>query len=98
MKGIKLCAECADYDKKKHRCLRGANIETNAVDPFYDDCPLPDVAPVVHGRWEENEDEYYSLHIVKCSVCREEWCFEVEDDIFDLNYRYCPNCGAKMDG
>ena len=60
--------------------------------------PTADVAPVVHGRWTKTEDDYYGLNIVKCSVCREEWCFEVEDDVFDLNYHYCPNCGAKMDG
>ena len=41
MKAIKLCAECADYDRKKHRCKRGASCEDNAQNPFYDDCPLP---------------------------------------------------------
>ena len=60
--------------------------------------PAADVAPVVHGRWEKSEDDYYSLNLVKCSVCHEEWCFEIDDDVKDLNYNYCPNCGAKMDG
>ena len=58
--------------------------------------PAADVAPVVHGRWTIAEDDYYGLNIVKCSVCHEEWCFEEGDDVFDLNYHYCPNCGAKM--
>ena len=57
-----------------------------------------DVAPVRHGRWEKSEDNYYSLNLVKCSVCHEEWCFEIDDDVKDLNYNYCPNCGARMDG
>lgn len=60
MKGIKLCAECASYDMKKHRCRRGANSEENPQEPFYDDCPLPDVAPVVRCKdckyWEHEED------------------------------------------
>lgn len=56
-----------------------------------------DVVPVVHGKWEKAEDDYYGLNIIKCSLCHEEWCFEVEDDVIDLNYKYCPNCGAKMD-
>ena len=59
--------------------------------------PAADVAPVVHGRWTIAEDDYYGLNIVKCSVCHEEWCFEERDDVFDLNYHYCPNCGTKMD-
>ena len=39
---IKICAECADYDMKKHRCRRGATREEDPRNPFYDDCPLPD--------------------------------------------------------
>ena len=58
--------------------------------------PAADVAEVRHGRWTIAEDDYYGLNIVKCSVCHEEWCFEERDDVFDLNYHYCPNCGAKM--
>ena len=50
MKGIKLCAECADYNWKKHKCNRGSSIETNARDPFYDDCPLPEVVEVVRCK------------------------------------------------
>ena len=64
---------------------------------FYDS-PSPDVAPVRHGRWVKSEDDYYGLYMIKCSMCREEWYFECDDDAFDLNYHYCPNCGAKMDG
>lgn len=45
-KMIKLCAECADYDTKRHRCRRGASREDNPRNPFYDDCPLPDAVAV----------------------------------------------------
>lgn len=59
---------------------------------------IRNVVPIVHGRWEiVNEDCYGSL-IVKCSSCHEEWIFEVGDDMKELKYNYCPNCGAKMDG
>ena len=60
--------------------------------------PAADVAPVRHGRWTIAEDDYYRLILVKCSVCHDEWCFEERDDVFDLNYHYCPNCGAYMMG
>ena len=50
------------------------------------------------GEWVKSEDDYCGLSIIKCSLCREEWCFEVDDDVETLNYHYCPNCGAKMKG
>ena len=53
---------------------------------------------VKHGRWERADDDYFNLSLIKCSVCREEWCFEDDGDVVALNYHYCPNCGAKMDG
>ena len=43
--------------------------------------------PIKHGRWEEI-DKY---HLGTCSVCGDRWgSVEI--------MRYCPNCGAKMDG
>lgn len=60
--------------------------------------PAADVAPVRHGEWLKAEDDYCGLNIIQCSICHEEWCFEIDDDVIDLNYHYCPNCGAKMDG
>ena len=60
--------------------------------------PTIDAVEVKHGWWEKSEDDYCGLNIIKCSMCREEWCFECGDDVKELNYHYCPNCGAKMDG
>lgn len=50
MKGITYCGACADYDIKKHRCKRGAKLESNPQDKFFDDCPLPDAVPIVRCR------------------------------------------------
>ena len=66
------------------------------VDTFAD-IPAADVAPVRHGEWLKAEDDYCGLNIIQCSICHEEWCFEIDDDVIDLNYHYCPNCGAKID-
>lgn len=60
--------------------------------------PAADVAPVRYGRWEKSEDDYCGLNLFQCSLCHEEWCFEIDDDVIDLNYHYCPNCGAYMMG
>lgn len=53
------------------------------------DMPTADVAQVVHGRWKPFGGRYYSRK--KCSHCGwdgQEWV---------KFYKYCPNCGAKMD-
>ena len=52
-----------------------------------DDMPAVDAVPVVHGRWEVCGD----CGITRCSVCK--WNFESH-----IDYKYCPHCGAKMDG
>lgn len=60
--------------------------------------PAADVAEVVHEEWLRSDDDWNSLTTFQCSICGEEWCFETDDDVSLLNYKYCPNCGAKMDG
>lgn len=61
--------------------------------------PVADVAPVVHGRWIEQEDPMLDVYYT-CSACKEDFYIETtgytEKDLF--LYTYCPNCGAKMDG
>lgn len=54
--------------------------------------------PVKQGNWLKSEDDYCGLNIYQCSLCHEEWCFEIDDDVKDLNYKHCPNCGAYMMG
>ena len=55
--------------------------------------PAADVAPVVHGRWERDEDgDWY------CTNCYE--VVAICESGRERTYRkpYCPNCGARMDG
>lgn len=52
------------------------------------DAPAADVAPVVHGRWLYGD--YYDIGDV-CSEC--DW----DSQMTHPSYRYCPNCGARMD-
>ena len=59
--------------------------------------PAADVAEVVHGEWLRSDDDWNSLTTIQCSCCGEEWCCETDDDVSLLNYKHCPNCGAKMD-
>lgn len=61
---------------------------------------VEDAAAVVHGHWYMTEYEYFG-----CSVCGGTYyngC-ETSSEARDIlrngdAYRFCPNCGAKMDG
>ena len=55
--------------------------------------PAAEVAPVVHGRWIRfKECDSCYVHM-KCSACSAYWSDPSHAD----HFRYCPNCGAKMD-
>lgn len=54
--------------------------------------PTVDAEPVRHGSWTPIE-EGETGHLMECSVCKT-WIFHD----FDYVSRYCPHCGAKMDG
>lgn len=58
--------------------------------------PPTDVAKVRHGRWKpyHEADIGYDEYGVRCSNCK----FEVEDHEVNFIMKYCPNCGARMDG
>lgn len=48
-----------------------------------------------HGRWIKGVDEYYGIEMCKCSECG---YLNLECEVFNLDgFRYCPNCGARMD-
>lgn len=55
--------------------------------------PAADVAPVVHGRWEQIK-EWATKAKYRCSVCGREIMSAVKVNI--EKYPYC-HCGAKMD-
>lgn len=56
--------------------------------------PTDDVAPVKHGEWIESDipcEKYV------CSACGGGcWYYDYQGEV--AKSRYCPNCGAKMDG
>lgn len=93
MKGITLCAECAYYSMKKHRCTRGATDEGEPTDRFYADCPFDDVVPAVHGLWIEKQTT------IQCSNCGKEYNDEIRCMCYgeDAELNHCPKCGAAMD-
>lgn len=62
--------------------------------------PAADVAPVRHGHWIGEGDGYADGELVfdvwHCSEC--DYCIDDGTDDPDLLPKYCPGCGALMDG
>lgn len=62
-----------------------------------------DVAPVVHGKWiYDHSATDWGIGGYICSECRVKNnnlpCNKVKNVSFYSGSKYCPNCGAKMDG
>ena len=66
--------------------------EIVALKCFVEGIPSADVAPVQHGRWALNKK--YGDY--ECSECGQGDVKAM--DFTNLKMRYCPNCGARMDG
>ncbi len=75
------------YDRKNGNKHFINGIESGLE--YAENLPAADVAPVVHGRWN-NMDGYKTRKV--CSECG----WDVPE--YGKFYSYCPNCGAKMDG
>ena len=52
----------------------------------FEDVERVDAVPVRHGRWKDKDGG-----IATCSVCGDRW------GVWSV-MKYCPNCGARMDG
>jgi len=62
------------------------SVDANDIMRF----PTVDAEPLIHGYWRGKP--ILGFCTVWCSVCGEPY---LEND---GRWRYCPNCGAKMDG
>lgn len=99
-KGVKNGRKCFVYEIGEVPC-RACWLDDALTD--LEDAPTIDAVPVVHGKW--NPGKILSHEFVgnvcvsidfedwRCSICG----IVVEQPNMPL-YKYCPNCGAKMDG
>lgn len=54
--------------------------------------PTVDAVPIVHGKWLHDESGANF-----CSECMK-YAYEDEEYHMILHTKYCPHCGARMDG
>lgn len=73
-----------------------ADAYNDLAEDFYG-IPAADVAPVVHGRWDDSGRYTFpgGSTAVRCTKCG---CALTESEYHQQNWNYCPVCGAKMDG
>ena len=86
------CVGCNSYNGVRCRaCGTG-----DAID-IIEDAPAADVAPVVHGQWDDSGRYTFpgGGTAVRCTECG---CALTVSEYHLNNWNYCPVCGAKMDG
>ena len=79
--------------------MTGIGSDSAETISFYDALSIIDgmmddtieAEPVKHGRWVEVHRTPFGSSTYRCSVCEGYMPFY-------NGYKYCPNCGAKMDG
>lgn len=63
------------------------------MDCYMEVYKAPTVEIMKQGKWNEAE----AGDGIVCSVCGTDYCNMIKG-IYPENFKYCPNCGAKMDG
>lgn len=88
---------CTDVLERASEIYYIAGFSYEHVIEILDDIPAADVAPVVHGRWDDSGRYTFPSGntAVRCTNCG---CALTESEYRLNNWNYCPVCGARMDG
>ena len=70
----------------------GMSVDCNDIARF----PTIDAEPVRHGRWEGVWNGGWESQQMHCTICKK--AIKYTDGFLHGFPKYCPNCGAKMDG
>lgn len=73
-------------------------IELSWLEDYIENVPTVDSEPVIHAHWEKVASRYHR-RLVQCSNCENFLDMAGVNDVNcgQVNAKYCPNCGAKMD-
>lgn len=88
----------AEYlEKETFKSWMKENITKNSmILTAIDYAPSADVEPVRHGHWIEHDEDTWSNE-AECSECHKRIGHSGLPDRFLREFKYCHNCGAKMD-
>lgn len=88
----------AEYlEKETFKSWMEENITENPmILKAIDYAPSADVEPVRHGHWIEHDEDIWSNE-AECSKCHKRIGHSGLPDRFLREFKYCHNCGAKMD-
>ena len=90
-------AALREIERREKFLVGDKTITTDAMKSFIKNRPAADVAPVVHGRWDDSGRYTFpgGGTAVRCTECG---CALTVSEYHLNNWNYCPVCGAKMDG
>ena len=80
--------------KMLHDCFWADDEELDAVITTLNDLPSAEPERKT-GRWREHYDRDDCMYFWDCSVCHN---ISHKTFLDKTKYRYCPHCGAKMEG
>ena len=85
------------FEKETFKSWMKENITENPmILTAIDYAPSADVEPVRHGHWVEHDEDTWSNE-AECSECHKRIGYSGLPDRFLREFKYCHNCGAKMD-
>ena len=95
IQALRLDAEWAHANEWETPIMLGDHLDAAA------DALAADVAPVVHGEWLNFTGDFSTAECNQCGelceVSPDEKPCEDFFSAFKKFYKFCPNCGAKMD-
>ena len=98
--GNRMYHEAFEKDSDMQKWDSGCWIRYKLFEKVLRDTPSADVQPVRHGYWTETTEPcgWTDEDCAECSECHNTFVLG-EYTIGDVRelFRYCPNCGARMD-
>lgn len=84
------------------KCVVRGHLDTGSPCPskvvaipvdVIESAPAVDAVVVRHGRWIYHAETIHTLEHTRCSVCS-----SIRYEHYVNDFRFCPSCGARMDG
>jgi len=103
---LKECEECQKTDPRFEERGWASHFINDAGEPstewycvedMIENAPAVDAAPVRHGRWIIRDTGLWQW-CSECGVAVERESMYMCKASEDSNFKFCPHCGAKMDG